>query len=329
MAPDAITPDPALPQPSDGVGFSSGVDGGDGGDTVVSMRGAELLRAAGGAGGLAGTGQRLQSEALSVSSMLFVRFGEIAPSGLVSILSGAWQSTSIPNLGDEVGVSLFVVFEAGGVAVGEYTGSVAGYDPDGVERDRVRFPITVAQAGDILRIPRFCELRFAATKRASFGASTTIGARPRKTRRSRRLGHKRARVSGRSRGLLSRRDHPLRSWPVNEPVRLPRAHEAVIPTPKLVNYALDPTHERGQHKARVFASALGITTGDWRYLHDQILSAVPTAEVRGTRITPFGVSYEVVVVIDGLNGKTQPVVTTWMLASGAPPRLTSTWVDIP
>ena len=54
-----------------------------------------------------------------------------------------------------------------------------------------------------------------------------------------------------------------------------------------------------------------------------------TAEVRGTRITPFGVSYEVLVVIDGLNGKTLPVVTTWMLASGAPPRLTSTWVDIP
>jgi hypothetical protein len=70
---------------------------------------------------------------------------------------------------------------------------------------------------------------------------------------------------------------------VNEPVRLPRAHEAVIPTPKLVNYALDLTHERGQHKARVFASALGISAGDWRYLHDQILAALPTAEVRGTR----------------------------------------------
>jgi hypothetical protein len=171
VAPDAITPDPAQPQPTDGAGFSSGLDGGDGGDTVVSMGGTELLRAAGGGGGLGGTGQRLQSEALSVSSMLFVRFGEIAPSGLVSILSGAWQSTSILNLGDGVGVSLFVVFEAAGVAVGEYTGSVAAYDPDGVERHRVRFPITVTQAGDILRIPRFCELRFPATK---FGLWTFI-----------------------------------------------------------------------------------------------------------------------------------------------------------
>ena len=112
-------------------------------------------------------------------------------------------------------------------------------------------------------------------------------------------------------------------------VRLPRAREARIPTDKLVRYALDLTHERGRHKARVFGSTLGISSADWRYLHDQILEALPEAEVRGTRITPFGVSYEVVVMIDGLNGATHPVVTTWIVDRGGPPRLTSTWVDIP
>jgi hypothetical protein len=114
-----------------------------------------------------------------------------------------------------------------------------------------------------------------------------------------------------------------------EQPRLPRAGEARIATDKLVAYALDPSHERGQHKARVFASALGITAKDWRYLHDQILAALPRAPVRGTRITPFGVTYEIVVMVDGLNGRTAPVVTTWMVERDAPPRLTSTWVDIP
>jgi hypothetical protein len=57
---------------------------------------------------------------------------------------------------------------------------------------------------------------------------------------------------------------PLRSAAVNRPVRPPRATEARIPTDKLVRYALDPAHERGQHKARVFESALGITARDWR-----------------------------------------------------------------
>jgi hypothetical protein len=112
-------------------------------------------------------------------------------------------------------------------------------------------------------------------------------------------------------------------------MRLPRAEHARIPTEKLTHYALDASHERGRHKARVFASALGITASDWRYLHDQILEALPSSAVRGTRITAFGVAYEVIVMIDGLNGATAPVVTTWITRGEQPPRLTSTWVDIP
>jgi hypothetical protein len=56
---------------------------------------------------------------------------------------------------------------------------------------------------------------------------------------------------------------------------------------------------------------------------------LPEGEVRSTRITPFGIAYEVIVIIDGLNGRTVSVVTTWMVATNAAPRLTSTWVDIP
>jgi hypothetical protein len=112
-------------------------------------------------------------------------------------------------------------------------------------------------------------------------------------------------------------------------VHLPRAREAVIPTDKLVGYALDPAHPRGRHKARVFAAALGISQSDWRYLHDQLLQAIVNAEVRGTRITPHGVLYDVVVLLDGLNGATQRVATIWLVVGDRPPRLVSTWVDIP
>jgi hypothetical protein len=116
---------------------------------------------------------------------------------------------------------------------------------------------------------------------------------------------------------------------VSNGFRLPRARGAIIPTEKLVGYALDPDHARGRHKARVFAAALGIGQSDWRYLHDQILEAVVDAEVRGTRITPHGVLYDVVVLVDGLNGATQRVATIWLVAGDRPPRLVSTWVDIP
>lgn len=79
----------------------------------------------------------------------------------------------------------------------------------------------------------------------------------------------------------------------------------------------------------MFAAALGIGSGDWEYLRDRIAEAAITAPIRSTRITPFGVAYEVVVGIDGLNGATHPVVTTWIAEPNAAPRLTSTWVDIP
>ena len=110
---------------------------------------------------------------------------------------------------------------------------------------------------------------------------------------------------------------------------LPRAAEAVIPIDKLVDYALNREHPRGQHKARVFHSALGIDRSDWRYLRDQLLTSVAGVPVRGTRMTPFGVMYEIVIPVDGLNGATQPVVTIWIVEADGPPRLVSTWVDIP
>jgi len=53
------------------------------------------------------------------------------------------------------------------------------------------------------------------------------------------------------------------------------------------------------------------------------------APVRGTRVTPFGVTYEIVLSVDGLNGATQPAVTIWTVEAEDLPRLVSTWVDIP
>jgi hypothetical protein len=113
-------------------------------------------------------------------------------------------------------------------------------------------------------------------------------------------------------------------------MRLPRAEEAVIAPEKLRRYALDPTHARGRHKARVFAAVLGIGPDDWLHLHDQILAAIPAASVRRSRSTPFGLAYEVLVVVEGLNAARASVITTWIVQRHDPrPRLTSTWVDIP
>ena len=86
------------------------------------------------------------------------------------------------------------------------------------------------------------------------------------------------------------------------PTRLPRGEQARIPTEKLVRYVLDPTDQPGATQGARLCFSPRDPAADWRYLHDQILEVLPNATVRTTRITSFGVAYEVVVMIDGLNG---------------------------
>jgi hypothetical protein len=109
--------------------------------------------------------------------------------------------------------------------------------------------------------------------------------------------------------------------------RLPRAHRALVPRAKLEGYLLNPQHEVGRHKARVFASALGIEQRDWEYLRDQLRTGIVEASPVCGRETPWGDLYEAVVDVDGLNGETHPVMTVWLVEPGDdPPRLVTAYV---
>lgn len=111
---------------------------------------------------------------------------------------------------------------------------------------------------------------------------------------------------------------------------LPSAEQARIPVEKLRDYALNPEHSTGGHKARVFASALGIGRADWTYLRDQILDRVVRAPVTAIRPKPpYGVEYEVRIEIDGRNGETHRVITGWLATDTDAPRLVTLYVELP
>ena len=68
-------------------------------------------------------------------------------------------------------------------------------------------------------------------------------------------------------------------------MRLPNADQAKIDIAKLRDYSLNPVHPEGKHKARVFAAATGLGTGDAQQLCDMILEAVlPTTQLRGDQM---------------------------------------------
>lgn len=53
----------------------------------------------------------------------------------------------------------------------------------------------------------------------------------------------------------------------------PNAEDAIVDPETLRGYCLDPEHIRGRHKARVFASALGMTAEDAEELREILRSA--------------------------------------------------------
>lgn len=109
--------------------------------------------------------------------------------------------------------------------------------------------------------------------------------------------------------------------------RLPRADRAIMAREKLEGYLLNPLHEVGRHKARVFASALGIEQRDWEYLRDELRAAVLEIPARNRRTTKWGELHEVVVPLRGLNDQTRQVVTVWLVeAEEAAPRFVTAYV---
>lgn len=106
-------------------------------------------------------------------------------------------------------------------------------------------------------------------------------------------------------------------------MRLPNADRALVDIRKLRDYCLDPSHPRGQHKARVFWAALGLTRGDADGLQEAILAAVRAEEAHATGQDEFGARYVVDFTMLGSLGQ-RTVRTAWIVRNGEDyPRLVS------
>lgn len=73
-------------------------------------------------------------------------------------------------------------------------------------------------------------------------------------------------------------------------MQLPDPDRAVVES-KLRDYCLDPWHEDGKHKARVFASALGLRKEDAEWLRDRLLTAAGEEEAMIVAESRFGTLY--------------------------------------
>ncbi|MCC7126708.1 MAG: hypothetical protein IT178_17795 [Acidobacteria bacterium] len=109
-------------------------------------------------------------------------------------------------------------------------------------------------------------------------------------------------------------------------MRLPGANSAVVDINKLTGYCLDPDHPRGKHKARVFASALGLTVANADALRLALLEAAASSDARLSFADEFGERYVLEFSMRGPGG-TATIVSSWIVRGGELfPRLTSCYV---
>ena len=97
-------------------------------------------------------------------------------------------------------------------------------------------------------------------------------------------------------------------------------------TRKLRDYCLSPEHPRGGHKARVFASALGLTVDDSQELRRALLAAALSEEALVAEEDEYGQRYMLDFEMSTEMGSAV-VRSGWMVRSGEDfPRFTSCWV---
>ncbi len=109
-------------------------------------------------------------------------------------------------------------------------------------------------------------------------------------------------------------------------MKLPNGENAIVDIRKLRDYCLNPDSPRGSHKARVFASALGLTDADSEELREMLLQAAQTEEVILGEVDIYGQRYTPDVEI------TTGIGTAWIrsewiiLHEEVNPRLTTCYV---
>jgi hypothetical protein len=108
---------------------------------------------------------------------------------------------------------------------------------------------------------------------------------------------------------------------------LPNHNNAKIDTRKLTDYALNPEHPVGGHKAKVFESALGYNKSNADSLMKQIYEKLPKSEAVMGKLDQYGQRYTVDMSIMGANGNTATVRTGWILKPGSTtPELTTIYI---
>ncbi|NEP58405.1 MAG: hypothetical protein F6K31_15535 [Symploca sp. SIO2G7] len=109
-------------------------------------------------------------------------------------------------------------------------------------------------------------------------------------------------------------------------MKLPNPKDAIIDEQKLLGYCLNPSHPDGQHKARVFKSALNLGAENVEELKFALLEAVTNHDAVLDKRNPYGQKYVIDFAMTHSN-QTAMLRSVWMLRNDETfPRLVTCYV---
>ena len=109
-------------------------------------------------------------------------------------------------------------------------------------------------------------------------------------------------------------------------MKLPGGDRALVDVVKLREYCLNELHPRGRHKARLFASILGVTFKDAEILRQALLRAGADGEAELGEQDDYGQRYVVNFQMTGPSGSAT-VRSVWIVLKGENyPRLVTCYV---
>jgi hypothetical protein len=104
---------------------------------------------------------------------------------------------------------------------------------------------------------------------------------------------------------------------------VPKAEKAVVDIRKLRDYCLNPNHDEGKHKARLFNAVFGMNADNAEALQGILLAAVKTHEAELGREDRYGQRYLVEFELDW-QGKHGWIRSGWIIEHNSDiPRLTT------
>lgn len=109
-------------------------------------------------------------------------------------------------------------------------------------------------------------------------------------------------------------------------MKLPAGDRAFVDVAKLRDYCLNPIHPRGRHKARVFASTLGLTSADAEFLAEELLRAAREGDASPGGRDQYGERYTIDFKL-ARRDRRAVIRSAWIISRNyRGPRLTSCFV---